>query len=471
MPPHYASEAMAGRYPDGTPFPPMSQVSAFDGNERLWNPHTHTHNMVVLPWGEPGCLWPFANWNDSFERFLVDAYHPSQPVWVQDDTFLADYLNDRWTTSRNFHRGKCVSQASRISTAIWFDNFIGRWKALDQKRRRELLLERFEADAQQAHDYRNPDGRLYTPELTLSNLLRDDGQGFIELAESLCYSRSQANQDIGAEKFPTVPHASWEKVVGVPPPGVTPSRLRRAYVETMFLMRHMALFRLLTEFRLPWYEQEMHWKTGHKRICGKKLGEIPLEASFPSSSSFHLTPGLTETRNRLLEPEHKDKFWTAYSSEGSFALAPNPTMFPPGKFDEAIAEFRQLAFRAFEKPDPFDIGIIALVIESLIAPAFREEQQRLLIRDFQLGKADSEDGAAVLERNKALAREQLKGEKGKEHPWIKHYLDDVLPDEQEEKTAVRAPSMVFFAPPPPDPAVPNTSEEKLRQSLETLDLD
>ncbi|GAA6037704.1 hypothetical protein JCM8097_002297 [Rhodosporidiobolus ruineniae] len=457
--------------------------------------YTHLPGGIVLPWGEPGEPPRFVNpptfrrWNSSFERFLSMAYDPSSTVWMADDTCLALYLDDWWIQFRNVIRGECVLQSARISTSIQLDGFLGRWRALSQQRREELLVKRFEEDALSATSAGMPYGRLYTPELTLSNLLRGDGEGFVELAMSCCWPLGRSRRDADEQKIPTVRHGVWEKLVGVPAEGVAGSRFRRAYVETMYLVRHQALFRVIDRIqaelhqpgdltpqpleavlskepqcgfcgdpimakkplrcsrclekanRSTWYcsaeHQKNHWLIGHKRICGKKDDEIPLETSFSTSPSSPPT-GLEAIRATLLR--RQDSFWIFRLRGMRLSAVPRPDMFPPGGFEQALADLRQLAFDTIDKPELLGITTLALMLRAYMghllgdrAEAAWPEQLHFFAEDFELGK----DGPKIVAEGIVEVVTDFASKPPTEQPGVRHFLEFLLPgsmqEEQEEQ--------------------------------------
>lgn len=115
-----------------------------------------------------------------------------------------------------YRRRQVIELANRITSAVRNNDYLLRWLALTQERRQSILVERFRLDALDAANDRHPNLRLQTPELVLANLLQDNGQGFADLAESLCYLRYSGHEDVEAERFPIVNHRSGS-VSSVPP--------------------------------------------------------------------------------------------------------------------------------------------------------------------------------------------------------------------------------------------------------------
>ncbi|GAA6014472.1 hypothetical protein JCM10207_001618 [Rhodosporidiobolus poonsookiae] len=222
--------------------PMVQQVDDSELGEMVYT-HLHRSMPLVMPFGISP-IKTFRLWNENFERWLVDAYAPSIPSRWTDDAALTFFLDPNIADSAAFVRRQIISHASRIVTGIALDGRLERWRALPQDRREELILQRFEAEALDAVRNKHPYGRQHTPELTLANLLRDNGEGFAELAQAVVWPAGTSERENAAGRIHVLPHAQWERLIGMKD-GMVQSRARRAFIEFHLINRHIALVRLV----------------------------------------------------------------------------------------------------------------------------------------------------------------------------------------------------------------------------------
>lgn len=470
---------------------------------------------------------------------LQDAYLPSVPVWVTNDTLLTRYANPAGEQSKTFVKGQVISHCSRVTTAVRNDNYNARWLNLTQAQRRALLIQRFEIEAVDAVRGGYPYPRHNTPELTLDNLLRDNGKGFVELAESLCYPLRLGNEMIGREEYPILQLPSWERLMGVSSMyGM--SRYRRGYIDVGLMNRHLALnrcvdrvfaelvrflpslfsvapraervgssgstrryhssssclaalrqasllimlsrhyqqaaqvlsmcegqaeylllpqasplsisplpsrsflppllpppssslhsvpplsspsFQLLIRTSFGREHQVQHWKTGHKRTCGRTEDQIDI----PSSFSTH-----TSARHPALEAVHAsiqrqpEVYWTFKLRDGRMVgLSLPPCLAPLFTVKEQVdglAEVRKIALQAYELADEVSTGTIALLLKVSNADAPEFDLKAALMdlgKMFKLG--EGEEAVRVMEGRMAVARGRLEG------PFVKRLLNFLSP--------------------------------------------
>ncbi|GAA5985206.1 hypothetical protein JCM11641_003631 [Rhodosporidiobolus odoratus] len=423
---------------------------------RYTNPHQHGNLPVVLPYGEPDCLRPFV-------LFSFGTSLSSDPVWVKEDSVLLGYLDPGTVESCHSVRQQIVSHACRVHTAVRYDGYLQRWQALSQERREELILSRFEAEALDAVQGGYPYGRQNAPELALAALLRDQGQGFAALAESLCYVDGRPDQDPRQLHFPIRPHARWERLAGVQE-GLVQSRQRREYIDFLLLNRHLALHRLVdrisAELALPgdvtpWPpalapsdkprcalctkklskpmccsrcktigrqvncdrdHQVLHYKHGgHKTICGKPTAELPFASSIPTQT-IAPSPNLLYIR-RQIQNRPLAYWWVPDVFGEARTLQIHTALFSPMERSAAALEFKRLAFRACDERDDLSVGMIGLLVQGATdVPGVDMEKQLVCVAEtFKL--SDGADGVTALEIKMDMARAQLD-----DFPFIKRFL-------------------------------------------------
>ncbi|GAA5985232.1 hypothetical protein JCM11641_003640 [Rhodosporidiobolus odoratus] len=318
--------------------------------------------------------------HDLETNFLARAYSPSLPPWCTDDSLLTSHLEPPAVEERQVIRSRVMSFAVCASAGLRVDWLLPKWKTLGKQQQLQLILHQFSAAAY--HTKHRPHGRLDTPKLTLAVLLSDDGQGFVDLADSLVYPRIEEAVN---GSFPILPCGPRERLMGMSTgAGLVQSRARRAYIEDGLLRRHQTLHRFIagiffTLARLTFSRKSI------KRLIARGSTNPSVAKPLPTSSSrsFPITStarplALLRRRCWIDKAPLNDVFWQIDVFGTPRSLCPSAALDGP----DAPLISQKMRATVYDAIDNWStpgisLGVLALVDIETLRFAMRDAEEEL----------------------------------------------------------------------------------------------